>query len=1104
MSGISSGDYYRIAQVDGALAFNMLLGETQELVSNSAMAGLRGLRESMGTGAEISDLSRQLEQVKSSLDAAVRAEENNRFSPAGQDVTLAVANAVDTSLRSLTGGVLDSANGAVDLANDAADNGGSAAARAKEAAALNKQAADDLAAGDSQAGRTGATSALLEAGLAVAEAQEEVAAATELRNEARDRLGDLDADLEAARNADQPNPESIASLTKERDAALVSLNAAEQTVASAQSVEAAVQAVEGAAQDTLALANAPIALIDSENPTVFDLDNGYALSAWGDSGFWTLTDANGEGIIVSPDGQVDPLDGSGEGWQFSNTSTFVLPDGAKITVTPGSSAFLQVTRGNALLEFSDLAPGASPSVNGPRKGGRAADGQQNDGHIFTTTGAGSQWKSGSSLLGAAGNREQVATDPIENELKIDSLDVEIPEEVVAYLGRFGFDLGAYDHDGDGKLNAQELALVVEFLAAAAESVSDLHRKVLAGTAEGVAALFELNLFLEGLMRDVDESQQERRNLSAEEAAVADSIIERLNAAFAGLGTIQPSSFPALPLPPGNRAATGPSGQIADLPSPSGNRAAVLPQGLETIIEEASGLGAAEVASRLVAALEQSGVGPVTEPDLLAENIADLLTGLAKGGLGADESGNLIGALAVLLSRASLDDGAGGGLAGQLASLLSAASVDGALPPVGVSGTLSPLPSPSGNRAAVLPPELAAIIGEASGLGPAEVASRLVSALGQSGVRPETETDLLAEQIAARLTGLAKGGLEAGESGNLIGELAVLLSRAAGSGELGNAVRGAMAGQIADLLESRLGGALSPGTVGELAGQISGILAMAALDGDISMGSLSGKVAGLLGSVAGEAGLTGDAVAATSREAAAFLPRILAAGALPNGGLVAFIPALVTAISEGKGAAGAGEVAQNTDGDISVNALRRAGRLISGFSLNPRAESLAQAFKEQPSEAAGVSGGAGAPPAAIGGPDPGPVASPGDIFFGSSDILEIIENLETDEELLERVRRNLDAATQSQRELLGQAENVFVMARETVEKFFSLVSDSQLLQEVVFADDLSEVDKEMFIGKMNDLYRSWGIEWGGSEDGGPRTPEVEAQLVNKAVSSGMMI
>ena len=204
----------------------------------------------------------------------------------------------------------------------------------------------------------------------------------------------------------------------------------------------------------------------------------------------------------------------------------------------------------------------------------------------------------------------------------------------------------------------------------------------------------------------------------------------------------------------------------------------------------------------------------------------------------------------------------------------------------------------------------------------------------------TETDLLAEQIAARLTGLAKGGLEAGESGNLIGELAVLLSRAAGSGELGNAVRGAMTGQIAGLLEARLGGALSPGTVGELAGQISGLLALAALDGDISMASLSGKIAGLLDSVAGEAGLTGDAVAATSREAAAFLPRILAAGALPNGGLIA----LVTAIPEGKGAAGAGEAGQSSDGDISGNALRRAGRLISGFSLNPRAESLALAFK----------------------------------------------------------------------------------------------------------------------------------------------------------------
>ena len=949
MSGISSSDYFRVAQLDGALAFNSVLSETRELVSNSAMSGLRGLRESMGTGTEITELSRRLDEVKSSLDAAVRAENNNRFSPAGQGVTLAVANAVDTSLRSQTGGVLDSANGAVDLANDA-DNGGSAAARAKEAAALNKQAADNLAAGDSEAGRSGATSAVLEAGLAVAAAREEVAAATELRDEARDRLGDLNADLEAARNAVPQNPGLIASLTEDRDAALVSLNAAEQAVTSAQSVMAAAQAVEGSAQNTLALANAPISLIDSENPTVFDLDNGYAVAIWGDSGFWTLTDANGEGIVVSPDGQVDPLDGSGEGWQFSNTSTFVLPDGAKITVTPGSSASLQVTRGNALLEVGNLAPGANPSVNGPRKGGRAADGQQNDGHIFTTPGSSSQWKSGSSLLGSAGNREQVATDPIENELRLDSLDVELPEGMIDYLGRIGFDLGANDYDGDGKLNAQELARVVEFLVGAAESISDAHRRVLAATAEGVAALFELNLFLEGLMRDVDESQRERRNLSAEEAAVADSIIESLNAAFAGLGTIQPPSFP-------------------------------------------------------------------------------------------------------------------------------------------------PPSSPSGNRAAVLPPELATIIEEASGLGSAEVASRLVSALGQSGARPVTETALLAEQIAARLTGLAKGGLEAGESGNLIGELAVLLSRAAGSGELGNAVRGAMTGQIAGLLEARLGGALSPGTVGELAGQISGLLALAALDGDISMASLSGKIAGLLDLVAGEAGLTGDAVAATSREAAAFLPRILAAGALPNGGLIA----LVTAIPEGKGAAGAGEAGQSSDGDISGNALRRAGRLISGFSLNPRAESLALAFKGQPSEGVGA---AGAALAASGGP--GPFVNPGDIFFGSSDILEIIENLETDEELLERVRRNLDAATRSQGELLGQAENVFVMARETVEKFFSLVSDNQLLQEVVFADDLSEVDKEMFVGKMNDLYRSWGIEWGGSDDGGPRTPEVEAQLVNKAVSSGMML
>ena len=129
---------------------------------------------------------------------------------------------------------------------------------------------------------------------------------------------------------------------------------------------------------------------------------------------------------------------------------------------------------------------------------------------------------------------------------------------------------------------------------------------------------------------------------------------------------------------------------------------------------------------------------------------------------------------------------------------------------------------------------------------------------------------------------------------------------------------------------------------------------------------------------------------------------------------------------------------------------------------------------------------------------------GGILLGGGDVREILGNLKTDAEVLEQVQRNLDAATRSQGELLGQAENVFVRAQEAVERFFLLISDNQLLREIVFAEDLSEADSEVFMEKMNALYRNWGIEWGSTDEGGPRTPEVEAQLVNKAISSGMMI
>ena len=89
----------------------------------------------------------------------------------------------------------------------------------------------------------------------------------------------------------------------------------------------------------------------------------------------------------------------------------------------------------------------------------------------------------------------MATSPIANELRLDALDVQIPEGLRAYLEKIGFDFTANDYDGDGKLNAQELALAADSVARSTESFSAMHRAVLAATAEGVEALLELNLFL---------------------------------------------------------------------------------------------------------------------------------------------------------------------------------------------------------------------------------------------------------------------------------------------------------------------------------------------------------------------------------------------------------------------------------------------------------------------------------------------------------------------------------------------------------------------------------------------------------------------------------
>ncbi len=980
MSGVSFSDTLRAAQLDGALAFSTVFTETQELISGSAIAGVGGLLQAIEENSAIQNAYAALDQSNAAWNTAIEYEENNHFSAADAATVQSTQDAVDAALQDQAAPLVSTANSAVTAANGASD-GSSAATAVKNAAAKNLQAAQALASGDSDTGRTLADQAVSQANSALSAAESHVASLQSQLSSVQGQISSIESTPGFPASV-QANPAAWALY----QSLLTTRTSLQQDISEAQNVLVAAEQVKSAALETRALAYSPIAIIDGETPTVYDLENGYTVATWGDTGYWTLIDENGEGIIVSPDGQVDPLNGDGEGWQFSNTSTFVLGDETKITVTPGSGgASVSIYRGDEMLLLEDLASGTVPSVTGPDKGGRVTDQEQNDGHIFMIGGDASSWTNGGLTLGDEAGREQVATTDIENELALDPTDVAIPDELRTFLEENGFDFTLYDLDGDGKMNATELSAATLFVVQLVSSFSDTYQSILDATAEGVEALFELNLFLENLLKEVNDEQEERERLNAEETALLDQLLQRLESAFETLNS-------------GEFQLSGPS------------------------------------------------------------SLSAILSGLSE--LQVDTAG------------------------------------------------------PS------LPPELSAIIGQIqTGAPPDEVTSQIISALESLGIGPaQGDPDFLAAQIENRLTSIAEGNIPSGQLGFVVGELGVLLARAAGAGSLSSAGQGAITQEIQALLESRLGGVLPAGELNDLVQKIAGEVAGAAASGEISLGALAESIAGLLGGVATEGGLTGDAITTLSRQIAAFLPQLLTAGALPSGGLLAFVQALVTAVSKGPEGTETGGDTSGVDSG-SGSAFRRAAKLLSGFGQTLNQEILSQ-FEGQTGtvDETGSATDTGQEPGGFfgsffGGPTTSTqseslfsqfISSLGDEEASKTGLLaSILANFATDPELRAKLEQYQSDTMKLQEDLLRQAENVYARAETTLKQFFELITSNDLISKAIFTEDMAEADYDMFMEKMNALYHNWGLDWGDT-DTDLKDPQVEAQIVNKAVQSGTMI
>ncbi|MES2596731.1 MAG: hypothetical protein V4662_15420 [Verrucomicrobiota bacterium] len=494
--------------LDGSLAFNKIYMEHRDLVAQTAASGLKGLQEVLSNSSLYTSSLSHLEEATTRIDDANELAQKDPFKVADTATRNQHTTATTNGLKTQAGPYQTTA-GSVQTSAQNAVNGTDSTKPERGIANNGKSAADLLKSGlDALATSGDLTTALTRINQAKSDAQSVLAAAIPL--------------LTTLQGQDPVPTARINSLT-------AVINAANSVISTANS--------------TQALTNSPIAQIRNETPTVHDLGDGNTLSTWGDSGYMTLVDASGNGVIISPDGTVDPLNGSGEGWKFSNTSTFVLPNETKITITPGSPASVLATHGLHAIKISGVQSGQVPTVTPyGQLNGRTEDRASNDGHIININGNASNWKLNGQVLGDAASREQVATTSVTNELKLDPTDVAVSPELTAFLAMIG-GTAVTDYDGDGKLNNEEMSQVAGLVYNYIQQLQQSFASALAGVSDANQALADLNQLLELMRIENDTRQGNRQTENAEAKGALQAVERRLVAALEKLRGDQSAQAP---------------------------------------------------------------------------------------------------------------------------------------------------------------------------------------------------------------------------------------------------------------------------------------------------------------------------------------------------------------------------------------------------------------------------------------------------------------------------------------------------------------------------------------------------------------------------------
>jgi len=486
MIGLPLSESTRAAALDGALSFSILLSNQRELTLNTAQSSVTGLL------AAIQSAPAGYAQLLAAADNAVAAQNTAALrlsQPPWADAPAVTRDTIATTLAQTLAALIANARPQVTSANGQAT--------AAKNAAANPSPEYTIASDLESAGNLLLTSLVQLESNNAAQSAQTLADARAQATSALQNAQTLLATLQAQNPPDAPR------------------------IAATQGVVAAALAMLAATDGANAAVSSVVAGAAGQTPTTFQLTTGTPpatyLTTWGDSGVISLTDATGQGVVIAPDGKVDTIPPSGNGWQFQHDATFLLPDGTKISFTPGTPASVLATRGQQRIEITNLQPGQTPSATRFTAGGLAADAARNDGYIFVMGGDQRDWTlAGSPLGGGPGGREVVATTPQANELTVDVTNITLDASLLAQLQALGIDATTFDTNHDGRFSNRELQGLVGALDAAVGGAQTRFDSAIQNTATAAGSLLRLNQFIEKLLAESDRRQADREQGTAEE------------------------------------------------------------------------------------------------------------------------------------------------------------------------------------------------------------------------------------------------------------------------------------------------------------------------------------------------------------------------------------------------------------------------------------------------------------------------------------------------------------------------------------------------------------------------------------------------------------